>query len=59
MNELRRNLELLVNAVRSSMELKTNTDNSIRIEIMGVVEPLIALLRHSILYLQRNYDGEY
>ena len=58
MNELRRNLELLVNTIRNSLELKTNDENSIRIELMEVFDPLIGLLRFSIGYLQRPYDGK-
>ncbi len=57
MNELRRNLELLVNTIRNSMELETNDENSIRIELMEVFEPLVGLLRHSVGYLQRPYEG--
>jgi hypothetical protein len=59
MKELHRNLELIVSAVQSQMINKTNEINNIRTELTETFEPLISLLKTSIVYLQRYYDGDW
>jgi len=57
MNELRRSLELLISAIRVAIEHKTINHNSIRLELIDVFEPVISLMKSSILYLQRHFNG--
>lgn len=58
MKELQRNLELLVNSIRGQLDNKTNEINNIRTELTETFEPIISLLKTSVDYLQRNYEGK-
>ena len=57
MKELQRNLQLLVDSIRSQMDNKTNETNNLRTELTETFEPIISLLKTSITYLQRNFEG--
>jgi hypothetical protein len=57
MSELRRNLELLVNAVRNSRDQKAIDENALRIELREIFLPIIGLLHSSLRYLQKPYQG--
>ena len=54
---LRRNLELLVNAINAYREFKNNP-NSIRTELVEIFEPLMTIMHDSLIHLQRNFSGE-
>ena len=58
MNDMRRSLDLLVSAVRQSMDIQTIEENAIRMELLEVFEPLIGIMHESVVYLQRNFMGK-
>lgn len=58
MNDLRRNLELLVGAVRRSLEQQTISENSVRMELLEVFEPLLGVMHDSVIYLHRHFNGK-
>ena len=50
-------MELLVSAVRQSSELETIDENSVRMELLEVFEPLMGIMHESVVYLQRHFNG--
>ena len=59
MNDLRRNLELLVQAVRDSTDRPDRDLNSVRMELLEVFDPILGIMHDSVVYLQRHYNGKY
>lgn len=59
MNDLRRNLELLVQAVRDSTDRPDRDLNPVRMELLEVFDPILGIMHDSVVYLQRHYNGEY
>ena len=59
MKELQRNLELRINCIQGQLDNKTNDMNNIRTELTETFEPIFSLLKTSVDYLQRSYDGKW
>jgi len=59
MNELRRNLQILISTIRQLFNEENGDENNIRTEISELFDPVLALLRGSVTYLQRYYTGMY
>ena len=57
MNELRRDLELLVQAVKDSTDRPSGDFNAVRMELLEVLEPIVGIMHDSVVYLQRHSNG--
>lgn len=58
MNDLRRNLELLVAAVKDSCDQPGRDLNSVRMELLEILDPVLGIMHDSVVYLQRHYNGQ-
>jgi hypothetical protein len=57
MNDLRRNLDHLTQAVRRSLDQGAISENNVRMELLDVFEPLLGVMHDSVTYLQRHFNG--
>ena len=57
MKDMRHSLDKFETTVRQATHQKTISENAIRMELLEVFEPLMGILRESVNYLQRHFNG--